>query len=490
MTTGASRHGSRRPSAGNGSAAHPVPEDAARSARLAGKVSSVGGVMAVVAGGVAITTTWASRTTAPSGSGVTGSCPTSGPGCSRWRPPSRRGTSSTTGTTASCTPAATCGRSTSCTTRASTTTCPPRCASRSPRPSGPSCPSASLCLFGIRPGLVETARGVNLLYQYWIHTETIGALARPRSVNTPSHHRVHHGSNRQYLDRNHGSILIVWDRLFGTFEPEGDRVVYGLTKNINTFNRVGSPRTSTRRCCATSPPRPVGANACPTSCAGRDGPPHIGPNAPPPTDSADRARPARARGPGRRLSRRAPRGGRNGARITPMNVLLVTLDQFRGDCLSAAGHPVVRTPNLDRLAGEGVRLAAPLQPGRAVRPGSGVSVHGHLPAQQPCGRQRDPPRLPLRQRGPRGAAGRVHPDRVRLRRPGDRSPARPRDPTTVVCRPIRGSHRVSTWGSTCPTSRTPGGRGSSPSATTCPPGGDAALATEPTARPSTACPRS
>jgi hypothetical protein len=62
-------------------------------------------------------------------------------------------------------------------------------------------------------------------------------MGRPEAVlNTPSHHRVHHGSNRQYLDRNHGSILIVWDRLFGTFEPEGERTVYGLTKNIDTFN--------------------------------------------------------------------------------------------------------------------------------------------------------------------------------------------------------------------------------------------------------------
>jgi sterol desaturase/sphingolipid hydroxylase (fatty acid hydroxylase superfamily) len=98
-------------------------------------------------------------------------------------------------------------------------------------------PFGSLCLFGIRPGLVETARGVNLLYQFWIHTETVGPLGPAETVlNTPSHHRVHHGSNRQYLDRNHGSILIIWDRLFGTFEPERDRVVYGLTKNINTFN--------------------------------------------------------------------------------------------------------------------------------------------------------------------------------------------------------------------------------------------------------------
>ena len=98
-------------------------------------------------------------------------------------------------------------------------------------------PYAALCLLGYRPELIETARGVNLLYQYWIHTETIRALppAAERVLNTPSHHRVHHGSNPQYLDRNHGSILIIWDRLFGTFEPERDEVVYGLTKNINTF---------------------------------------------------------------------------------------------------------------------------------------------------------------------------------------------------------------------------------------------------------------
>jgi sterol desaturase/sphingolipid hydroxylase (fatty acid hydroxylase superfamily) len=102
---------------------------------------------------------------------------------------------------------------------------------------GTSIPYGLLCLVGIEPALVATARGVNLLYQFWIHTETIGKLGPVETVfNTASHHRVHHGSNRQYLDRNHGSILIVWDRLFGTFEPENDRVVYGLTKNIKTFN--------------------------------------------------------------------------------------------------------------------------------------------------------------------------------------------------------------------------------------------------------------
>jgi sterol desaturase/sphingolipid hydroxylase (fatty acid hydroxylase superfamily) len=100
-------------------------------------------------------------------------------------------------------------------------------------------PYGLMALLGIRPELVETARGVNLLYQFWIHTEVVPKLGPLEKVlNTPSHHRVHHGSNRQYLDRNHGSILIVWDRLFGTFEVEDEPVVYGLTKNIGTFNPI------------------------------------------------------------------------------------------------------------------------------------------------------------------------------------------------------------------------------------------------------------
>ena len=57
-------------------------------------------------------------------------------------------------------------------------------------------------------------------------------------LNTPSHHRVHHGANEQYLDRNYGGILVIWDRLFRSFEPEGERVRYGLTTNIGTFNPV------------------------------------------------------------------------------------------------------------------------------------------------------------------------------------------------------------------------------------------------------------
>lgn len=98
-------------------------------------------------------------------------------------------------------------------------------------------PQGILCLAGFDPGLIASARGINLLYQFFIHTEAIDRLGPLEKVlNTPSHHRVHHGSNPQYIDRNHGSILIVWDKLFGTFEPERQRVVYGLTRNIKSFN--------------------------------------------------------------------------------------------------------------------------------------------------------------------------------------------------------------------------------------------------------------
>jgi sterol desaturase/sphingolipid hydroxylase (fatty acid hydroxylase superfamily) len=81
------------------------------------------------------------------------------------------------------------------------------------------------------------AGALNLVYQFWIHTEVVGRLGPLEWVlNTPSHHRVHHGSNPEYLDRNYGGILIVWDRLFRSFEVEAEPVVYGLTKNIHTYN--------------------------------------------------------------------------------------------------------------------------------------------------------------------------------------------------------------------------------------------------------------
>jgi sterol desaturase/sphingolipid hydroxylase (fatty acid hydroxylase superfamily) len=96
-------------------------------------------------------------------------------------------------------------------------------------------PFGLLSVVGFRPELVQLARSVNLLHQFWIHTEVVGRLGPLEQVlNTPSHHRVHHGSNRRYLDRNHGSILIVWDRLFGTFQAEDEAPVYGLTRPMGT----------------------------------------------------------------------------------------------------------------------------------------------------------------------------------------------------------------------------------------------------------------
>ncbi len=97
-----------------------------------------------------------------------------------------------------------------------------------------------LALIGVHPLLIVTAQAWNLLYQFWIHTERIDRMPRwfEAVMNTPSHHRVHHATNPQYLDRNYGGILIVWDRLFGTFEPEVERPVYGLTTNIDSFNPV------------------------------------------------------------------------------------------------------------------------------------------------------------------------------------------------------------------------------------------------------------
>ncbi|MFA9564463.1 MAG: sterol desaturase family protein [Acidimicrobiales bacterium] len=99
---------------------------------------------------------------------------------------------------------------------------------------------APLFMVGVSNPIFVGANGVNLLYQYWIHTEMIDRMPDgfEKVFNTASHHRVHHGSNPQYLDRNYGSIFIIWDRLFGTFEPEEEPVRYGLTKNITTYNPV------------------------------------------------------------------------------------------------------------------------------------------------------------------------------------------------------------------------------------------------------------
>lgn len=94
-------------------------------------------------------------------------------------------------------------------------------------------------LAGFPPVMILTMQSISLLYQFWIHTELVRSLGPLEKVlNTPAHHRAHHASNPKYIDRNHGGTLIVWDRLFGSFEPEDvqDPPVYGLTKNIHTYN--------------------------------------------------------------------------------------------------------------------------------------------------------------------------------------------------------------------------------------------------------------
>lgn len=95
---------------------------------------------------------------------------------------------------------------------------------------------APLPLLGFHPTWILVQQTVSLVYQYWIHTELLRRLGPLEWVlNTPSHHRVHHGRNPVYLDRNHGGILIVWDRLFGTFEPEREAVDFGITVPLGSF---------------------------------------------------------------------------------------------------------------------------------------------------------------------------------------------------------------------------------------------------------------
>ncbi|MEQ8479037.1 MAG: sterol desaturase family protein [Hoeflea sp.] len=99
-----------------------------------------------------------------------------------------------------------------------------------------------LALLGFHPLLLLFVGGLNLVYQFWIHTEAIGRMWKPIEAvfNTPSHHRVHHATNPRYLDSNYAGTLIIWDRMFGTFVPELDEDMprYGIVKNLGTFNPI------------------------------------------------------------------------------------------------------------------------------------------------------------------------------------------------------------------------------------------------------------
>ena len=94
-----------------------------------------------------------------------------------------------------------------------------------------------MALLGFNPLLIFLGVQISAAYQTWIHTEKIGKLGwLEKIINTPALHRLHHASNLRYIDRNFGGILIIWDRLFGTYQPEREKPVYGLTENINTRN--------------------------------------------------------------------------------------------------------------------------------------------------------------------------------------------------------------------------------------------------------------
>jgi sterol desaturase/sphingolipid hydroxylase (fatty acid hydroxylase superfamily) len=94
-----------------------------------------------------------------------------------------------------------------------------------------------LALIGFETLLFVTISSLVTLYQFWIHTKAIHKLGWLEYIlNTPSHHRVHHGVNPKYIDKNHGGALIIWDRMFGTFQEEEEEPVYGVTKPLNSWN--------------------------------------------------------------------------------------------------------------------------------------------------------------------------------------------------------------------------------------------------------------
>ncbi|RZK98006.1 MAG: sterol desaturase family protein, partial [Pedobacter sp.] len=96
-----------------------------------------------------------------------------------------------------------------------------------------------LAFLGFDPVMFLTISAFNTIYQFWIHTRAIKNMGvLEHIINTPSHHRVHHGSNPKYIDKNHAGTLIIWDKLFGTFQKEEDVVYYGITKPLASWNPV------------------------------------------------------------------------------------------------------------------------------------------------------------------------------------------------------------------------------------------------------------
>ncbi len=100
--------------------------------------------------------------------------------------------------------------------------------------------SLPIVMLGYDPILVLLSEVFVQVFQTLLHTEIVGKLTKPVEFifNTPSHHRVHHGSNRQYWDKNYAGILIIWDRMLGTFEPEKEKVIYGISEPLNSVNPI------------------------------------------------------------------------------------------------------------------------------------------------------------------------------------------------------------------------------------------------------------
>ena len=101
---------------------------------------------------------------------------------------------------------------------------------------------SALILIGFHPVMIGFVGALNLIYQFWIHTEVIRKCPPwfEAVMNTPSHHRVHHGINPMYLDKNYAGVFIIWDKMFGTFQPEleDEEIRYGIVKNLGTYNPV------------------------------------------------------------------------------------------------------------------------------------------------------------------------------------------------------------------------------------------------------------
>jgi sterol desaturase/sphingolipid hydroxylase (fatty acid hydroxylase superfamily) len=134
-----------------------------------------------------------------------------------------------------------------------------------------------LFLIGFPPAMVFFCAGINLIYQFWIHTEVIGRMPAwfEAVMNTPSHHRVHHAVNPRYLDRNYAGVFIVWDRMFGTYQRErdDDRPCYGIVRQLGSFNVLWAP-TNGSASPATCGPHPGGVTRppiCPQAGWSHDG---------------------------------------------------------------------------------------------------------------------------------------------------------------------------------------------------------------------------